>query len=172
MLKELWILVKLLFATRPSDYLFRDLEVITMQHFPFKGKRFMSWCGKIVAREEKTPIIERFLQTFAGAKAKNHEGGHVVQAITCHGDNWARYYLDYLWHWIKHCPWVSPGHAAYYLNRYECECYAKEDDFTYFDLDNYSRTNLRTKYRIKHAKKLYRQLGSTPAAWKQYIKTL
>ena len=172
MIKELWILVKMMFSSYPSDFVYKDLEVMTMRHFPFKGSRYMSWCGVIITREEKKAVIERFLTTKAGRRSKNHERGHCVQGISEHGDNWPRYYLNYLWHWLKHCPWVKPGHAAYYVSRYEVECYAKEDDFGYFDLENYTRKNLRGKYSIKNAKKLYKQLGGTPTAWKEYVKTL
>ena len=172
MLKELWRLIVMLFATRPSDFIYKDLEVEVMNHFPFEGSRYMSWCGKIITRDEKKAVIERFLRLQAGRESKNHEGGHKVQAITEHGDNWCRYYLSYLWHWLKHCPWIAPAHAAYYCNRYEVEAYAMQHDFSYFDLENYTRKNLRGKYSIKNAKKLYKQLGGTPNAWKKYVKSL
>lgn len=158
MLKELYILTKLLFATRPSDYVYRDLEVITMQHFPFKGYKCLSWCGRIIKREGTLPMKRKDL---------NHEKIHVMQAILCN-DSWMRYYLSYLWQWLKHGI-TSPVSANYYINKYECEAYANEENFTYCqDYD----TRCISKYRIKHAKKLYRQLGSTPAAWKAYVKTL
>ena len=34
---ELWRLIKMLFTTRPSDFVYKDLEVVEMKHFPFKG---------------------------------------------------------------------------------------------------------------------------------------
>lgn len=169
MIKELWILIGMLFATRPSDFVYRDLDVRTMKHFPFADSRYMTWCGVVITRDEKRAVIDRFLTTYAGRKSKNHEEGHKVQAILEHGDNWARYYLNYLWHWLKHCPWVKPGHAAYYCNRYEVECYAKEEDFGYFGLETYTRENLKGKYSIKDAKKLYKRLGGTPTDWKEYV---
>lgn len=172
MIKELWTLINMLFATRPSDYVYKELEMVTMKYFPFSGNRYMSWCGKIITRAEKKTVIDRFLTTEAGRRSKNHEGGHVVQAITCNGNNWLRYYLDYFWCWVKHAPWMKPGHAAYYCNRYEVECYAKEDDFEYFNMETYTRDNLRGKYNIKNAKKKYKELGGTPAAWKAYVKSL
>lgn len=172
MIKELWRLIKMLFATRPSDFIYKDLEVDTMKHFPFKGSTYMLWCGKVITRKEKLDVMNRFLGTKAGRESKNHENGHKVQAILEHGDNWLRYYLNYFWHWIKHCPWIKPAHAAYYVNRYEVECYAMQHDFDYFNLETYTRANLKGKYSIKNAKKLYKQLGGTSAAWKNYIKSL
>lgn len=172
MIKELWILIKMMFATRPSDFIYKDMEVLTMKHIPFEGYRYLCWCGKIVTRAEKKAVIERFLTTKAGFLSKTHERGHCVQAISEHGDNWIRYYLNYLWHWVKHNPLAKPTHACYLVSRYECEAYAQEEHPEYWDLEKYTRENLRGKYTIKNAKKLYKQLGSTSEAWKAYVKTL
>lgn len=162
----------MLFTTRPSDFVYQDMDVETMKHFPFKGKTLMCWCGKVITRNENKDLVKRYFLTKAGKELQNHEEGHKVQAISEHGDNWARYYLNYLWHWLKHCPWMNPAHAAYYCNRYEVECFANQHNFEYFDLGNYTRKNLQGKYSIKNAKKLYKQLGCTPTAWKEYIKKL
>lgn len=159
MLKELYTLAKLLFGTRPSDYIYEELEVITMKHFPFKGYKCLSWCGRIIKREGTFPMKRKDL---------NHEKIHVMQAMLCN-DSWVRYYLSYLWQWLKHGI-TSPVSANYYINKYESEAYANEENYEKY-IDVMSDYTL-SKYNIKHAKKLYRQLGSTPAAWKAYIKTL
>lgn len=130
----------------------------------------MAWCGKIITRGEKEAVIKRFLTTIAGGKSKNHEGGHVKQAIDEHDDNWPRYYINYFWNWIKHSPWMKPGHAAYYCNRYEVQAFANDDKPDYWKQN--TRIDLKGKYTIKNAKKLYKKLGGTPEAWKAYIKTL
>lgn len=172
MLKELWLLIKMLFATRPSDFVYKDLDIITLRHFPFSGSRYMSWCGVVITRDDRKTVIERFLKTKSGKESKNHERGHVVQGIMEHGDNWTRYYLNYFWHWLKHNPLAKPFDACYYCNRYEVECYAMQHDFTYFDLENYTRSNLKGKYTVKNAKRKFIELGGTSMAWKKYIKTL
>ena len=172
MIKELWKLIKMLFSTRPSDFIYKDLEVVTMRHFPFVGYRYMSWCGKVITRTEKEEVIKRFLTTKAGQISKTHEWGHCVQAISEHGDNWVRYYLNYLWHWFKHNPLIKPAHACYYVSRYETEAYAQEGHLEYWSLETYTRKNLRGKYSIKNAKKLYKQLGGTSKAWKEYVKKI
>ena len=64
---------------------------------------------------------------------------------------------------------ASPVSANYSINKYESEADANESDFEYCEVYNGKDLG---KYRIKHAKKLYRQLGSTPEAWKAYVKTL
>lgn len=171
MIKELWILIKMLFTEKPSDMLKRnDLELVVMNHFPFKTHRYMMWCGKVICRPNKQPLMRRFLSSIASKNSVTHEYGHGRQAESEHGDNYPRYYLNYFWHWIKHCPWMAPSSACYYLNRYEVEAYAQEDNPDYWMY--YHRGNLRGKYSIKNAKKIWKELGGTSKAWKAYIKTL
>lgn len=170
MIKEIFQLGKMLFLSRPSDIFGKDLELVVMDNFPFKGYRFMCWCGKIILRKDRVDIINRFLQTEAGKISIRHEKGHALQAISEHGDNWTRYYFSYFWHWIKHCPWIAPSSACYFFNRYEVECYAKEADKDYWE--NYSRNNLRTIFTLKKPRKKWKELGSTSAAWKTYVKSL
>ena len=171
MIKELWILIKMLFTEKPSDMLLRDdLEVVLMNHFPFKKFRYMMWCGKCICRPDKQAAIVRFMSMIAGKEACTHEHGHGIQAESGHGNNSILYYLSYYWHWFKHNPFVYPSSACYYLNRYEVEAYAQQHNPEYWK--NYTRTNLRGKYSIKNAKKKYKELGSKPTLWIQYIKTL
>ena len=170
MIKELWILVKMLFTSKPSEYLGKDLELMFMRYIPFKRYNFMCWCGSMIVRDEHKDVIYDFLQTKEGIRVKTHEGGHLTQAIDEHGDNWLRYYLSYFWHWLKHCPWMNPSSACYYLNRYEVEVFAQEDNPDYWK--NYNRKNLRGKYSIPNAKKKWKELGGTVAAWKRYVKSL
>ena len=160
----------MLFSTRPSDCIGKEMEVVVMKHFPFEGNRYMSWCGKVITRHEKKAVIDRFLGTAGGAESKTHEGGHVKQAIDEHGDNWPRYYLNYYWNWLKWNPLGKPSHACYYCNRYEVQAYAKQHDPDYWKGN--TRVDLKGKYSIKNAKKLYSKIGGTPEAWKAYVKSL
>lgn len=158
MLKELWKLIVLLFATRPSDFIYKDMEVVTMKHFPFKGYKAMAWCGKIIHREGTSKVDDVTM---------NHEKIHVVQAMLCN-DSWIRYYLAYLWEWLRR-GFLAPMSANYYCSKFESEAYANELNFDY--LKDYDTSSI-DKYSIKNAKKLYKQLGGTPNAWKQYVKSL
>lgn len=158
MIKELWKLIKMLFATRPSDFIYNELEVVNMKHFPFKGFKALAWCGKIIHRVDSSSVNDITL---------NHEKIHVMQAMMCN-DSWVRYYLAYLWEWIRRGI-LAPMTANYYVSKFESEAYANEGDFDY--CANYNGKNL-AKYTIKNAKKLYKQLGGTSKAWKQYVKTL
>ena len=170
MIKEVWVLVKMLFASKPSEMAGKPLEFVVMKHIPFEGFTFMNWCGKVILREENRPLLERFLKTEAGKRSQTHEYGHGIQAVSEHGDNWLRYYLSYFWCWLMENPIINPASSAYYTNRYEVEAYAQEDNPGYWD--NYTRANLRGKYTIKDGKKKYRELGCKPSLWKEYVKSL
>ena len=170
MFKELWTLVKMLFQSKPSDMQGKELEIVFMQHFPFSSHSFMCWCGKMIVREEYKWIVYDFLNTPNGKKVKIHEKGHVKQAIDEHGDNWLRFYLNYYWNWFKYCPWMAPSSACYYINRYECQAFAQEENPDYWNGD--TRKDLKGKYTIPNAKKKYVELGSTPEKWKEYVKSL
>ena len=173
MIKELWILIKLLFSSKPSEVRAKGkLEVMVMEHFPFGKFTYMSWCGKIITKSSQKDVVLRFLSLLPGQTVKTHEFGHCVQAETEHGDNWVRYYLSYFWQWIKHNPLIAPASACYYVNRYEVEAYAQEENPAYWV--NYTRKNLRGVYSIPNAKKLFKDLGcvSKPSIWKSYVKTI
>lgn len=168
MIRELWLLIKILFASKPSDILkMKHLEIVVMKNFPFRGYRYMMWCGKIVTRSEKKAVIERFMTTVAGKRSETHEYGHALQAESEHGDNWLRYYINYYWHWLRGNPLVHPGSSAYYTNRYEMEAYGNEHRPEYWV--NYNRANLRGKYTIKRRKATYREHRDH---WKEYCKSL
>lgn len=159
MMKELWILVRLLFGSRPSDYIGCELNMEEWKHFPFDKKKCMTWCGIIIKREDSLPLTD---------ERKNHEKIHIMQAMMC-DDSWVRYYINYFWNWVKHCPWVSPSSACYYLNKYESEAFVHEQDFSY--CEGYDGSNL-DKYDIDNAKKKWKELGGTKAAWIKYIKNV
>lgn len=78
MFNELLKLTKLLFKSKLSEMLDKDLEIVVMLHFLFKGYRFMSWCDKVITRVENKDVINRFLETKAGRITITHEYGHMV----------------------------------------------------------------------------------------------
>lgn len=160
MIKELWILVKMLFVSRPSDVVYKELEVVEMNHFPFKGFKALSWCGK---------IIHRIGTSAVNNVAMNHEKIHVVQALYC-DDSWVKYYLSYLWNWLKHCPWVAPSKACYYINKYEAEAFVYEGVSRYCDLDYYRYSDFLLNYGKLNAKKRWRECGGTKEAWIKWLR--
>ena len=156
MIKELWILVKMLFASKPND--FESMEVIDMKHFPFEGYKAMAWCGKIIHRIGSSEVDERTIR---------HENIHLAQA-KLYG-SWWKYYLAYLWEWIKGGIIIAPVSAAYYTSKYESEAYANEENPDY--CIGYDGSNL-SKYSFKNRKKLYKKVGRTASDWKIFVKSL
>ena len=69
MLKELCTLIRMLFASKPSDN--TEVKVIHMRHFPFKGYKAMCWCGTIIHRIGASEVDGRTIR---------HETIHLLQA--------------------------------------------------------------------------------------------
>lgn len=158
MIKELWILIKMLFHSKPSDVVGKGMEVVEMKHFPFKGYKAMSWCGRIIHRVGASEVNKITM---------NHERIHAMQAVMCN-DSWVRYYLAYLWEYIRR-GFLHPMTANYYVSKYESQAYANESDFDYCNKPYWEEIE---KYSIPNAKKKWKELGGTADAWKKYIKSL
>lgn len=169
MFKELWLLVRMLFQSKPHEMAGKEIGIMYMTHFPFRSHTVMSWCGKMIFREEYWNDAIRFLTTKQGEELKIHEQGHVVQAAFHFHDSWFSFYVSYYWNWIKH-GLMNPLKANYYLNKYECEAYANQDNTEYWE--RYDGLELDYKYSIKNAKKVWREIGGSPEKWKAFVKTL
>ena len=165
MIKELWILAKMLFTSKPREI--GELKLMGMDHFPFKGFSYMCWCGKMVYRNDCYEKRRKEWITKAYRVSKNHETIHLMQAKSC--GSWAAYYLRYLWEWLKGNPVARPYDSAYYTIPFECEAYANEDNSDYAKA--YDGSNL-SKYDFKKRKKLYRQVGGTSVKWKEFLMTV
>ncbi len=64
---------------------------------------------------------------------KNQEMIHLRQARDT-GDSWLRFYLLYLWYWLKGLRMNHRmKHAAYLLNPFELEAYGRMHDLHYLD---------------------------------------
>ena len=165
MLKELWTLAKMLFKSKPSEI--DEVTLLGLDHFPFKGYAYMMWCGRMVYRNDAIDRRQKEWITKAYKVSKNHETIHLMQAKMC--GSWVKYYLKYLWEWLKGGPVMAPASAAYYTIPFEVEAYANEGNFGY--PKNYDGSNL-AKYTLKNRKKLYKEVGGTSSKWKAYVKTL
>ena len=97
-------------------------------------------------------LADRF-NSSADRALKNHEMIHLRQAQSC-GDSWLRFYLLYIWYWLKNRVGLLKLHsrrsssagllpkgrkngsycvknAAYLLNPFEMEAYARMHDLDY-----------------------------------------
>lgn len=163
MIKELFILIRMLFGSKPKDI--EDVELFGVWHFPFKGYKYLMWCGRIIFRLETLELREREWKTESFRISKNHELIHLAQAKAC--GSWVKYYWRYFVEWLKGNPLINPASGAYYTIPFEVEAYANQDNFEYWK--NYDGNNLK-KYTLKNRKKLYREIGREN--WLNYIKGL
>lgn len=154
---ELIKLIKMLFKTSPKD---SDVLILKgMKHFPFKGYKYMMWCGHLIYRGDIEPKVSETSMT--------HETIHLKQAQV--KGSWIKYYWSYLVEWIKGGPILHPSSAAYYTIPYEMEAYSNEDNPEY--AKSYNGTNL-SKYKIKNRKSTYKSKGGTSRDWKVFLKTM
>lgn len=115
-IKETSKLVQMLFASKPKD--FDSLQTMEMKYYPLGKYDYLTWCGKCIIRKGSTEPTEQDI---------NHENIHLTQAKDV--GSWIKYYVKYLWSWMKLSPFF--GTYGYYLNKFETEAYAKEDDLEY-----------------------------------------
>ena len=162
MIKELFILIKMIFGKKPKDI--EKPCLMGMKHFPFKGYSYLMWCGKMIYRDDMYDRRRKEWPTDRFKIQTNHEHIHLMQAKMC--GSWVKYYLVYLWEWLKGNPLIAPSKSAYYTNKLECEAYANEDDLSY--CKSYDGSNLK-KYDLKNRKSLYKRVGNNPTSWKNHI---
>lgn len=165
MLKELFILIKMLFGKKPGDI--ENVCLMNMKHFPFKGYAYLMWCGKMIYRDDMYDRRQKEWPTDKFKVSKNHEQIHLMQAKMC--GSWVKYYWRYFIDWLKGNPLIYPASSAYYTTKYESEAYANEENMNY--CKNYDGSNLQ-KYTFKGRKELYKKVGGTSKDWKAYVKTL
>lgn len=145
--KEVWMLAKMLFH-RTSEQ--KKVELLVTKHFPFKGYKCMMWCGRVVARE----------QLELSSATKRHEMIHLRQARLY--SHWWKYYLRYVWEWIKGNPLSHPSCSAYYTIPFEMEAYGNEHKLIYMP----TKESLK-RYTIKKRKAIYRENRKN---WRSYCK--
>ena len=165
MFRELWILIKMLFRTNPCNI--NNVSLMNMKHFPFKGYKYLMWCGKMIYRDDMYDRRQKEWATDLFLVDKNHEQIHLMQAKMC--GSWVKYYWRYFVEWLKGNPILKPASSAYFTIPFECEAYANETNMKY--CSPYLGYNLQ-KYTFNNRKKLYKKVGGTSKVWKKYIKEL
>ena len=113
-------------AVRPSKV--ADMPAVVNTFWLRKGYEGLTFFGQILAPTQE--LADRFNSSTDRA-LKNHEMIHLRQAQSC-GDSWLRFYLLYIWYWIKGLRMNRKmKHAAYLLNPFEMEAYARMHDLDY-----------------------------------------
>ena len=123
-------------SARPSRIV--DMPAVVNTFWLRKGYEGLTFFGHILAPTQQE--ADRFNAGEKGDRMsvamKNHEMIHLRQAQACH-DSWMCFYLLYIWYWVK-TAWFGPRsvrrqlkHAAYLLNPFEMEAYARMYDLSY-----------------------------------------
>ena len=142
-------------AVRPSRVV--DMPAVVNTFWLPKGYEGLTFFGQILAPSQAE--ADRFNSGYS--TMKNHEMIHLRQAQAC-GDSWLRFYLLYIWYWVKNRVALMRKknrpcglrNAAYLLNPFEIEAYARMHDPNYLQG---SATEWRryAKMPIKERMKLY-----------------
>ena len=104
-------------AVRPSRV--ADMPAVVNTFWLRKGFEGLTFFGKILTPTQA--LADEFNTGFTALK--NHEMIHLRQAQSC-GDSWLRFYLLYLWYWLRALPANRKlKHGAYLLNPFEMEAY-------------------------------------------------
>ena len=113
-------------AVRPSKVV--DMPAVVNTFWLRKGYEGLTFFGQILAPTQE--LADRFNGS-ADRALKNHEMIHLRQAQSC-GDSWIRFYLLYIWYWLTGLRMNRKmKHAAYLLNPFEMEAYARMNDLDY-----------------------------------------
>ena len=162
MIKELWTLVKMLFASDPKKK--EKVSLLGMDCFPFKGYKYFMWCGYMIYRNDMYDRRQKEWPTDKFKTDERHEQIHLEQARKC--GSWMKYYRKYLWEWLKGNPVINPASSAYMTIPWEIAAYANQDNPDY--LKNFVDDSDK-RYNLKGRKSVYRKYRSS---WIEYIKTL
>ena len=112
-------------AVRPSKV--TDMPAVVNTFWLRKGYEGLTFFGHILTPSQE--LADRF--NSGASSLKNHEMIHLRQAQSC-GDSWLRFYLLYIWYWLKGLRMNRKmKHAAYLLNPFEMEAYAHMHDLDY-----------------------------------------
>ena len=112
-------------AVRPSKV--DDMPAVVNSFWLSKGYEGLTFFGTILTPSQADADL------FNGPFSiiKNHEMIHLRQAQSCH-DSWLRFYLLYIWYWLKGLrARRRMSHAAYLLNPFEMEAYRRMYDLDY-----------------------------------------
>ena len=91
MIKELWTLGKMLFATKPSEI--EEVKLMGMDHFPSEGKDYMSWCGHLIYRKDQLAVRRKGWITKEYKERKQIENYKLCMAK--YSGSWIKFY----WQW-------------------------------------------------------------------------
>ena len=138
-------------AVRPSKI--TDMPAVVNTFWLRKGYEGLPFFGHLLAPTQE--LADRFNGS-ADRALKNHEMIHLRQAQSC-GDSWLRFYLLYIWYWLTGLRMNRKmKHAAYLLNPFEMEAYARMNDLDYLK-GPATEWRIYAKMKLKDRLKLYKK---------------
>ena len=141
-------------AVRPSKVV--DMPAVVNSFWMRKGFEGLTFFGQILTPSEDTARLFK-----VSPEMKNHEMIHLRQAQSC-GDSWLRFYLLYIWYWLRALPANRQlKRGAYLLNPFELEAYRHMNDLNY--LANHEATEWRQFAKMKLRDRLAIYRGNVPA---------
>ena len=116
-------------AVRPSRV--ADMPAVVNTFWLRKGYEGFTFFGKILTPTQQE--ADAFNSGFSAMK--NHEMIHLRQAQSC-GDSWLRFYLLYMWYWLRALSMCRKlRNAGYLLNPFEMEAYHRMNEPDYLSHD-------------------------------------
>lgn len=107
-----------------------DIEIKWNNFIPFSGYLAITFFGKMWMRNSNKSKWERYINNGQAKYVINHEMIHVKQAVSTN-NSWWKFYLLYIWYWLKANPLFRGFTFAYKMNPFELEAYANEKDLFY-----------------------------------------
>lgn len=119
-------------AVRPSKVV--DMPAVVNSFWMRKGFEGLTFFGKILTpTQHEADLFNNEVGDRLSAAMKNHEMIHLRQAQSC-GDSWLRFYLLYLWYWLRSLPANRKmKRGAYLINPFEMEAYRHMNNLNYLD---------------------------------------
>lgn len=153
-------------AVRPSKV--ADMPAVVNTFWLPRGYEGLTFFGHILTPTQA--LADRFNAVYS--PLKHHEMIHLRQAQSC-GDSWLRFYLLYIWYWLKDSLGTvlsefkaklrknrpqrvpMPKHAAYLLNPFELEAYGRMYDPDYLERCEGGAQEWRTFARMSLSQRLH-----------------
>lgn len=140
-------------AVRPSKVV--DMPAVVNSFWMRKGFEGLTFFGQILTPSEETAKLFK-----VSPAMKNHEMIHLRQAQSC-GDSWLRFYLLYIWYWLRALPANRKmKHGAYLLNPFEMEAYRHMNNLNYLANNEATEWRQFAKMKLRDRFAIYR--GNVP----------
>lgn len=112
---------------KPSNI--EGIKVVFNLLLPIGHYFAMTFFGYMFIKKKSRDLWNWKIKTGQAKIDMNHEMIHVKQAQST-GDSWLRFYLEYIFQWLRNNPFLGLK-FAYRMNPFEMEAYAKQTDLYY-----------------------------------------